>query len=206
MKVKGVVSRVSSRPWKGRNGDVTLYSFQIEGQDTWFRMGESKPDFRETDAVEFDLGAKDKAENIIVTKAAGMVANKQAETSTGGALGSGVQAGNNTASTRDGYWAAKEARDLVKEQRYEAVVEPRITLSSAQSDAITVVGLALQHDLLSFGNANKSAKLGLLLGFVDQVTLRFAKQRMDAASVISGIEPVEVEKVKVDEAVTSFDD
>jgi hypothetical protein len=81
---------------------------------------------------------------------------------------------------RQKYWESKEQRDI-------AVVEPRITFSAAQRDAIEIVGLALTHDMLAFGNASKGAKLGMLLDFVDEVTARFYNQRINAAETAAGM-------------------
>lgn len=79
---------------------------------------------------------------------------------------------------RDQYWEDKAKRDI-------EVVEPRITWASATSDAVKIVTAALQHDLLAFGNANKSAKLGMLLDYVDQVTAKLAVDRFDAANKLN---------------------
>jgi hypothetical protein len=57
---------------------------------------------------------------------------------------------------------------------------------------VVLVTSALQHDLLAFGSANKSAKLGLLLSYVDTVTERFAAQRYNAAALLK--EAVESDK------------
>lgn len=171
MKVAGQVDRIFTKDWRGRNGNVTLYSFKVRGNDQFFRLGEKKPDFRETDSVEFNSDEKGNVSDLIVTKAPAKEVPTSAATS-----------GYSAPVSKDEYWANKD-------KRQEEVVEPRICFASAQSDAVALVNAALQHDLLAFGNANKSAKLGLLLDYVDQVTLRFAKQRMDAANIINGVEP-----------------
>jgi hypothetical protein len=122
--------------------------------------------------VEFNADEKGSVSDLIVTKAP--IREVPTSAATSGYAEPVV--------SKDQYWANKD-------KRTEEVVEPRICFASAQSDAVVLVTTALQHDLLTFGNANKSAKLGLLLDYVDQVTLRFAKQRMDAANIINGTEP-----------------
>ena len=83
---------------------------------------------------------------------------------------------------RQKYWENKEARDA-------EVVEPRITFSASQRDAIEVIRIAMEHEALAFGNASKGAKLGMILDFVDEVTARFYAQRIDAANTVKTMMP-----------------
>lgn len=189
MRVSGKVSRLYTKDWNGRDGAVKLYSFQVEGNNRYFRLGTTPPSFRETDTVTFEADANGNATNIEVTRGTGEPASDTGQTT------SPTRTARNwtkpTASTggnKDQYWKDKEQRDIEREERYQSVVEPRITYSSAQSDAVRLVSVALQHDMLTFGNANKSAKLGLLLDYVDQVTMRFAQNRIRAAEILSGVE------------------
>jgi hypothetical protein len=190
MRVSGKVSRIFANPFEGRNGPVTLYSFKVEGNDKFFRLGEHAPQFRETDVVTFESDQKGKATNLEVTRAPAKeetTAPPAPARSTESARPAPESAGKVV--NRDSYWADKEARDIEKDKKYTEVVEPRITYAAARHDAVTVVGLALQHDLLALGNANKSAKLGLILGYVDQVTARFAANSMRAHEIMAGVEP-----------------
>lgn len=81
---------------------------------------------------------------------------------------------------RQKYWEDKERRDI-------EVVEPRITFAAAQRDAIEIVRVALDKDMLSFGNSSKAAKLPMLLDFVDEVTARFYEQRINARATAEAL-------------------
>jgi len=95
------------------------------------------------------------------------------------------------AAEKDAYWTDKAAHDLERERRQQEIVEPRITWSSARTAAIDVVGLALQHDAIAFGNASKGAKLGMILDFVDEVSARFYHQSMAAAETADALAAAE---------------
>jgi len=179
MKTTGRITEVFSRPWEGRNGQITLHSFKIEGDNKFYRTGEANV-CKVNDLVEFDYDQKGNVTNLMVTgeattpPPAQATAQRQAWAKPAGGGFKQKQA------EKDQYWADKEAYQ-------KEVVEPRITWASAQSDACVIVVAALQHDLLAFGNANKSAKLGLLLDYVDQVTARFAAQRYNAAALLKDV-------------------
>jgi hypothetical protein len=182
MKVTGRIVEVFSRPWEGRNGPITLYSFKLQNDKQFYRTGENEL-AKQGDFVEFEADAKGNVSSLSVS-AVPLAATPPAQPAykpQGVAGGGGYK---QKAAEKDAYWADKEARDVDKEKHYREVVEPRITWASAQSDAVRVVNAALQHDLLAFGNANKSAKLGLLLEYVDQVTARFAAQRYNAPALL----------------------
>ena len=177
MSIKGQVVEVFERDWAGRTGPIKLYSFKINGDNRFFRTGEESL-VKQGDVVEFDADGKGNVSNLFVVDNQPVQQQRSAPPPrTGGGY-------KQKQAEKDAYWSDKEQRDIAREQRQQETVEPRITWSSAQSDAVAVVTAALQHDLLAFGNANKSAKLGLLLGFVDQVTARFAAQRWNAAKLL----------------------
>lgn len=191
-KTTGRVTDVFAKPWEGRNGPITLCSFKIEGDNKFYRTGEDNL-CKVNDIVEFDFDQKGNVTGLMVTGQATtptpQVQNSQRQSSgyaprSGGFAAGGGGGYKQKAAEKDAYWSDKEARDIDKEKHYREVVEPRITWASAQSDAVEVVNAALQHDLLAFGNANKSAKLGLLLEYVDQVTARFAAQRYNAPALL----------------------
>lgn len=178
MRTSGVVRETFQREWRGRNGDtIMLHSFQLDGDNRYYRTGENNP-VSANDSISFEYDDKgnvalDTIETVANPGPASPPQRTQAATGTGFRKGGGggfkakMQA-------KDDYWERKERREI-------EVVEPRITWASAQSDAVDLVTAALQHDLLTFGNAPKGAKLGLLLDYVDQVTARFAVQRFNSA-------------------------
>ena len=174
-KTRGRVTDVFTKPWNGRRGPITLHSFKIEGDDKYYRSGEQQVAAL-NDVIEFDYDANGNVKNVVKVADATTAPPAQAAVNRQGAARN---------MTKDQYWEEKE-------QYQRDVVEPRITWASAQSDAVVLVTSALQHDLLAFGSANKSAKLGLLLSYVDTVTERFAAQRYNAAALLK--EAVESDK------------
>jgi hypothetical protein len=182
MKTSGVVRDTYTKEWTGRNGDtILLHSFQLDGDNKYYRTGErAVVNIREFVSFDYDgkgnvdVDSLEKKEAPAGGPPVSAPAQQQAR-SAGRSFGGGGRGKN----SRDEYWDEKARRDI-------EIVEPRITWASATSDAIAIVTAALQHDLLSFGNANKSAKLGLLLDYVDQVTARLATTRYNAAEVLKG--------------------
>jgi hypothetical protein len=97
-----------------------------------------------------------------------------------------------SAGNSDGYWAEKEARDIAKDARYQAVSEPRMALSVAVEAAATVVSAAIAKDAISFGSAAKAKKLGLLSAYVKEVALDLASFIHDAPNQLKGYKGAEV--------------
>lgn len=198
MAVKGTVSKTYAKDWQGDEGTIQLHSFQIQGDKRYFRTGTNKL-VSEGESVSFDVVGNNNVENLQKLAAETVSAPKPASGGgyapnangggnrfRGGNAGFNKPKSNENFEARQKYWEDKEKRDI-------EVVEPRITFSAAQRDAIEVVGIALQHDLLAFGNAAKSAKLGLLLDYVDEVTARFYAQRIDAAATAAGFAPADTD-------------
>lgn len=174
---KGQARNISAKPFDGRNGPVTLYSFQLEGDRRYFRTGTAQPPFANGDFIEFD--AVEKNGNFTVTMdTINKIAQQevqQAPKPTGSPT-AGTGGGYNPQkdyAEKDGYWQRKEAGDAVR--------DARINFSASQRDAITLVVAALEQDCLSFGNVAKGKKLDMLLDFVDQVADRFATQRKEVS-------------------------
>jgi hypothetical protein len=95
--------------------------------------------------------------------------------------------------TRDDYWKEKEQRDFAKEQRYQEVVEPRITFCSAQSDAVALVAAMLAHDGAQADTKDKilpmpakGKRLDYIQEVADQLTARFYEQRISGDFATSG--------------------
>lgn len=165
---KGVVSNTTAKEWAGRNGTVTLYSFQIEGDRSWYRSGTDKPPFSKGDSISFEYNSDGKNNTLVpnsVTKLEATPAQRAP------AVAAGKPKVQENWDARAAYWDAKEKREI-------EVVEPRITLSASRTAAIGVIGLALAHEAIPFGNANKGARLGIILDAIDEVTSRYYKQSM----------------------------
>jgi hypothetical protein len=103
---------------------------------------------------------------------------------------SSPRSSNNTGGgqNRDGYWAAKEAKDAEKDKRYQEQDIPRMSFSASQDRAVNLVAAALAHDCLSFGTMKKGDKLDYLLQCVDQVTDRFFMNSIHAPERLLDLE------------------
>lgn len=185
--VRGKVVEMSSRDWTGDDGKtIVLHSFKVNSDNRWFRTGTDRPNLNEGDFVEFEFAPKGNRVDLssikqIDASEAPPPAPPAAKKSFGG--GGAKKKGGENWDARGKYWEDKEKRDI-------EVVEPRITFCSAQSDAIDLITAALANDCLSFGNMAKGAKLDYLYELVDQTTLRFYKQRIEAAATIREMEGV----------------
>jgi hypothetical protein len=192
LSIKGTVSKTFEKEWDGRDGKVVLHSFQIQGDQRYFRTGTDKL-FKQGDTIQFDVSGNNQVVNESVVKLEASVQTAPPAATGGGAQrnwsgGGGYKA---KAAEKDAYWTDKAAHDLERERRQQEIVEPRITWSSARTAAIDVVGLALQHDAIAFGNASKGAKLGMILDFVDEVSARFYHQSMAAAETADALAAAE---------------
>lgn len=176
---QGQVVEVSCKAWMDpRKGyEINLYSFKISGSNKWFRTGTTEPSFQEGANIQF---VNDEKNNVRLESIA-IVGNAPAPT-TPAQAGSGVAqpamtpSSPATSQNRDGYWSAKEARDLEKDARYQENDIPRMGFSAAQDRAVNLVSAALAHDCLSFGTMKKGDKLDYVLQCVDIVTDRFIVQ------------------------------
>lgn len=193
--IRGTVAKTYTRDWQGDDGKVILHSFQLQGDNRYFRTGTDRL-VAEGDYITFDIEGNNNVVGHTLEKGKAQppqTAPRASAPASGGygrgnwnkGGGGGNAAASKPKSTenwdaRAKYWDDKEKRDI-------EVVEPRITFSSAQSCAIEVVKAALEKDILAFGNASKGAKLGMLLDYVDEVTARFYNQRMNVGAALENI-------------------
>lgn len=174
----GVVSSVTAKPWTDRNGNaINLYSFQLQGDRRYFRTGTNPPGVMEGQTISFTFEAPKNTVDLATVQQAdpSQVAVAPKPPSAPQAPAPTQSAPRRTSSkenwdARAKYWDEKEKRD-------REVVEPRITYSAAQRDAVSLVSAALNADALSFGNTAKGARLDMILDFVDQVTQKFVAER-----------------------------
>ena len=174
---KGVVNATYEKDWTDRDtGDkIVLRSFQIDGEKKYFRTGTTDlKDVREGNYISFtadersgnvDFKSVEKVEGEAPVRAPKPAASTSRTQSSG--------SGN----SRDTYWSDKAARD-------EEITEPRISYSAAQKNATHLVCVAMEQDLLSFGNAAKGKRLDMLVDFVEQTTLQLAKLQMAAPTIM----------------------
>ena len=157
---------------------VTLWSFKIEDNDTWFQSGRGKPRFNQGDTIKFVAdGSKVELKNVEVLQSAPQqesagAVEQPTPTQTSASKG-GTSLAKGSPATRDNYWKAKEERDLEKDARYQAVDIPRMTMSSAISSAAYVVDAAIKNEALGFGTTAKSKRLDMLGDFVIELAEKF---------------------------------
>ena len=181
----GVVTKTSAKEWyddrAGRN--VTLYSFQMQGERSWFRTGQREM-VKEGQYVKFFSDDKGNAKDIEISEPpAGSKAPEASSSGGGGGQG------------RDGYWSAKEGRDLVRDERYQAVDVPRMSFAGAQDRAVRLVSAMLATDVLPVSTAKKANKYDIVLATVQEVTNRFFLENMHAHERLAHLEQLAVEAV-----------
>lgn len=205
--VKGRIARVSSKPFKdNRTGeDITLYSFQLEGKNQWYRTGQRPipagngqdvqfvADEAKVDMGTFQVTGAPQVQSAppVAAHAAAAPLQPSPTTSSGQTAPSTAAKGytGNKYDDKELYWANKEARDVEKESRYQTVAEPRMALSIATEAAATIVAAAIAKDAISFGNAAKAKKLGLLSAYVKEVALELASFIHDAPNQLANFKP-----------------
>ena len=174
---KGVVNATYEKDWKDRDTGKTiiLHSFQIDGDKRYFRSGTNKV-AEIVEGAYISFTADSRSNNIDLKSVA--VVEGEAPVQAPKPAASQTSAGNSgNATSRDGYWANKEKRDI-------EVVAPTIAYSAAQKNATAIVCVAMEQDLLSFGNAAKGKKLDMLVDFVEQTTLRLAQLQTQGAELL----------------------
>jgi len=179
---KGIVTRLYEKEWNDRDSgrDIILYSFQVDSEKRYFRTGTKKPSFDEGESISFVADSKSGNVDLKSVKKVEVETVQAPKPSGAGATNA---SSGSSSGTRDGYWAAKEARDI-------EVTAPRIAYSAAQKNATTLVAAALAADALSFGSTAKGKRLDMLVDFVEQTTLRLAALQNEGHTLIAGFEPM----------------
>lgn len=137
---EGILKNKSARPWN----DVVLHSFQLEGQNVWFRTGQKELNLDEGTPIKFQANETNKQVDLD-----SMEKLESAPTPQTSATGS-------TSTTREDYWQNRERLDSVR---------------TARADATRIVCAALAHDHLPHAsNTPKGKRLDLLVGYVKELT------------------------------------
>ena len=147
MNWKGKVSKVSERNW----GTKTIYSWQLEGTNQWFRS-EMPPDLLIGEWISFngDLAQKITEVNLISEDRVKLAAEN------------GLSASSEAPPTNSAdYWRWKQMRDQSMEAQFK--------WRDARSDATRIICAALDNSVLALGNA-QGKKLGLIKGYVNELT------------------------------------
>lgn len=176
---KGVVAAVYEKPWTDRDtGDeIVLHSFQLDNEKRYFRTGtERLGEIKEGKYISFTADARSNNVDVeSVTEAEGSPPTRAPK-----AKGKSNYS-KSSGGSRDSYWEDKARRDV-------EITEPRISYSAAQKNATELVVAALNHDLLSFGNAAKGKKLDMMIDFVEQATVKLAALQMQAPEIMKEID------------------
>ena len=167
----GTIRNISTKDFADRANPsqmVTFYSFQLEGNNRWFRTNKAPVPHPNGTYVSFvadgqnvDVNSFSIVDGTAPPTPAPTVAteNTSARSAPRG-------------SARDNYWADKEARDIEKDERYQKVDVPRMTMSTAVGAAASIVEAAIRSDALAFGNTAKSKRLDMLADFTEQMADR----------------------------------
>jgi len=193
MKTSGTVTEISGRDWDDpRSGEtLRLYSFKIENDGRWFRTGTTDPSdvgIKKGKAYAFTFnpkGMKVDADSIsAVDEGASQAPKYEKKAWPKKAAGGGA---------RDDYWAEKDR--FYKEEEI-----PKISLSSARSDAVKLVSAAVAAGLLNLGKT-ESKKMDVLLAYVDEVRDRFLRSTLVAKHIVADLmeEMAEANPVKDEE-------
>lgn len=92
--------------------------------------------------------------------------------------------------SRDDYWANREARDLEKERVYREEDLPAIRRSTAYNVASTLAAAALQQGAISFGSTAKGKHLGMFLDAVDLIA-EHVYARIQGEEIATASEPAD---------------
>jgi hypothetical protein len=136
---EGLLKNKSEREWNG----TMLYSFQLEGQNIWFRTGQKGITLDEGTPIKFQANETNK--QVDLDSMEKLESAPTPQTSTTGS----------TSTTREDYWQNRERLDSVR---------------TARADASRIVCAALAHDHLPHAsNTPKGKRLDLLVGYVKEI-------------------------------------
>jgi hypothetical protein len=141
---EGLLKNKSEREWNG----TMLYSFQLEGQNIWFRTGQKGITLDEGTPIKFQANETNKQVDLDSMEIVEKSSLQSSSTSTTSPSG-------NTSTTREDYWSNRERLDSVR---------------TARADASRIVCAALAHDHLPHAsNTPKGKRLDLLVGYVKEI-------------------------------------
>lgn len=183
---QGVVRKIFDRQF----GNKTVYSFTLNGDQTFYRLGDRPPNFSEGDSVKFEPNTKGAN-----TYANGVVPWKEDGTPVTGRAVSSVAA---KASNKDDFWERKELRDIS--------VQKRIEIQSCRNSAIDLVRLLLQTGVEAVKLPSAQAKREAIVAeIVRKYTADFLKENTtgpvvdDSADVPAAAVPAETLNNKQEE-------
>lgn len=179
---QGQVAQVSAKPFTDKWGkNITLYSFQLNGDNSWYRTGTNPPPCEQGQMITFtfEQQGNNKKVDINSIQAGQGAPVAQAPQAVQPAVAPSRRASGG-ANSRDDYWANKETYD-------KEVTQPRISYAAAQKSAVAIVTTALANDVIGFGNAKKADKMEMLLEYVDEITGRLALRLNSGHEILSDL-------------------
>jgi len=109
-------------------------------------------------------------------------------------VGDPVKADAPDAQTKDGFWTAKDRRDIEREEYNRTVVEPRIVYVNARDHALRAVGLLLGSGALALPGVKSIAeRQTVILGAIDEHTARYVADALKQGAVVRAAEERHVE-------------
>ena len=149
----GQVKAINSRDFRS---DIKLWSFQLEDNDRWFRMGKKEPTFEEGEWISFQE-RNSQVEWGTITQPAEPVSKS-------------AVVEHSKDSNLETACAVSSLADVGQRIRYQA----------ARRDASRIVVAALHCDHLPHAsNIAKAKRLDLLTGYVEQITAKLLQQEED---------------------------
>lgn len=188
---KGVVGYVS--PGKEFRGS-TLYSFKLDGDDTWYGCGESKPGFSAGDMVMFDCNTMNGRTTVMMES----IKMKKGEAPVAAPKPAGKAWGGKKDPAKDQYWTDREAKDDARQKA--------ITYQAARKDALTFLEMAVQAEGVKLPAASNK-KYDALMAMVDELTLKFYHDTQNMDSLIGkDVKEVEEAPEPEEESTPDFND
>ena len=151
MNWKGKVSKVSKRDW----GTKTIYSWQVEGTNQWFRS-EMHPDLLIGEWISCNGDSAQKITEV------NLISEDLVKLAAESGQSQDLSASSEAPPTNSAdYWRWKQMRDQSMEAQFK--------WRDARSDATRIICAALDNSVLALGNA-QGKKLGLIKGYVNELT------------------------------------
>lgn len=147
---QGIVKNKTDTKWNGK----TLWSFQIEGENFWFRTGETPLPRENGDLIAFEANPINKQVNVASVRDGTTESSPAPTTSPRTAASQPSQSDD-----RQSYWKNRERLDSVR---------------MARADATRVVCAALANDSLPHpASTGKGKRLPLIVGYIKELTQEF---------------------------------
>ena len=170
----GRVSRIFTKDWQGK----TLYSFKIDGNDEYFRTGETQPAFAEGDNISFSYGQTANGANNVQRGSA------KVESSAPKPSGGQQPSAGRGPDTR----------------------QHLIMYQASTNYAIQMTTAALAAGILPAAGTNKAAKWDTYKGLVHEIRDEIFTEFTDAEARLNKGEPILAKEAVAEEAAETDED